>query len=884
MNQFPATASSQPNHEYLTAVELLRWHRINCCSEGTCYTIPLTKIQNEVGIAGDAVRPVLRAEACRSKVHREDSKAPWLEILAVWAFRTSDKPCVTLVLGASSPSVISQLVRKLDQGVTNAPWETSEKARLMSQAASLVERFENNCKHGKASRTATNARVLANLEELVTSLKYQAGPISKQTQPNVNSEWKSNLLLVCAESNHNQVLEPGLPGIAILPVPSLSDFMLRVLPGWRVILGTGWLPCIDGFVYSLQAAIRTNQNVDYVQADFSSAPRSKPAELVATAAAKITTFGWLPQQYSPDAVIRSKVAVGKFAKTTGGAMTDGDISVFSLPRVIVPGEEDLRISTPEERLESSWMKFQTSFAQDELFMFCSHGAYGERKDDQCQDDQSNAELRHLMPLGFLHPSALVVIQCLFPALRINVIGYNAAASTTTRSAVIERLLRLVAVAPRDSNAHGLLKDEVSRLSKPEFLGRPKESPHTRCLELDALIQQASTSARPEGAWYENVFPESWPWQLLECLLAAGRNRSCAGKKPLSLAIRMASMLLRIDHGKLRSILLENDGTPRKELGVVRALHAMIRASAVGDPDVSRSRGSRFGHLALRKEIASMMREAARGRLASPPLLAEWITKHMRITCIMPLDPLDFPAPTSSFPLDMQVPPCSFQSHRAYANLFGPNAEGASVEVNLAPLLELAFRALATGGNETCGWLANKISQSNELMAALMVRTGHLEDFPYGDFLSQKTARNLRSMLATFPSSVLLRCILAEKSGRELLERWCGDLSSRVASQWQSDIKSHDKASAGFTSRTGTLLEVFGDCEGMAAAAIDSCRRNLLAAGCAKNVPFTVNFFPDELVNCFRARRLTTSSNIRRYFDRLDPDADQNEKNDCDDVW
>lgn len=391
-----------------------------------------------------------------------------------------------------------------------------------------------------------------------------------------------------------------------------------------------------------------------------------------------------------------------------------------------------------------------------------------------------------------------------------------------------------------------------------------------------MIQEASSSTGPSGAWCENVFPKSWPGQLLDRLLAAGRNRPFAGKERFSLGIRMASLLLRVDYGRLRSMLLDNDGTPRKELEIARALHAMIRTAAAGDPDVLRSRGSRFGHLALRREIASMMREAVKGRLASPPLLAEWITKHVRITCIMPLDPLNYMDPAYGLEQDRQVSPCSFQSHRAYGTLFGPDAQGESLEVDLATLLELAFRAISPGGNKTCGWLANKISQTNELMAAMIVRTGHLEDFPYGDFLSPKTARNLHSMLATFPSRILLRCILAEKSGRELLERWCEDLSGRVASHWQSEVKGHDKASPGYSSETGTLLQVFSDHEGIAAAAIDSCRRSIVAAGVTKdgNAPLTVNFFPDELLNCFRARRLTNSSNVRRYFDRIDLDEGQ----------
>lgn len=125
---------------------MLRQHRIDCCAEGTCSTPPWAKIQNEVGIAVNAVRPLLRAEARSSQIHREDSKTPWLDMLAVCAFRKNNNPYLTLVLGASSPSVISQVVRKLDQGTTTKPGETSEKARLVSQAALLLKKFETNVK------------------------------------------------------------------------------------------------------------------------------------------------------------------------------------------------------------------------------------------------------------------------------------------------------------------------------------------------------------------------------------------------------------------------------------------------------------------------------------------------------------------------------------------------------------------------------------------------------------------------------------------------------------------------------------------------------------------------------------------------------------------
>jgi len=868
MNRFPATASAPPNHDFKAAIDVLGMHRIDCCANGRCFTIPFAEIQNALRIAGSAVRPMLRSMPSRPIVHPEDMQSAWLEILGICNFQTGNEPMVALAFCASSPFVINHLIRNQNRRLHPTLKQKSEKIRLVNQAAELVIKFEGKFGIGDAARSSSVERALTNLNGAVMEL----GPnlLSKAKSPTANeiNQQGACLFFVCQESIHDRMEELlSSAHVKILPVDSLTNFMSGPLNGWREILGTGWLPSIDRFVHQLKLATSFPKQHDYVQADLSAGARTGPEELAVTAAAKFASFGWLPQQHSSPAVILEKSVLGKFKKTTGGALNDGDLSVFRLPRIVFPGEEELRIRTPEERLKSSWLQFQTTFSQDDVFLYCDHGAYGEREIDVEEFEGPDPARRKLMPLGFIRPSALGVLRCLFPAMEIDIIGYAAAASTTTRSAVLERLLRLAAIQPSNPDVLSKLSNEVSSLRCPSLLRRPKCSPHTRCVELEGLIQGSQSDFPPSDVSCAGVFLDSWPKKLLKSLFESGRSRQRNVVDVFSTAVLLVSLLCRVDPDKLRPLILAGDNGASRELELVHLLCKLISSAAEGDPDVRRTKGNGFSHLALRKEMVIMIRDAVKGRLAVPPLLAEWITKHVRLTCVMPLDPLapsDFSCPS---PKGKRLLPCSFQSHKIYHELFSPEPVKSEIEVDLSPLLDLAIRALATGDDtKPSGWLANKISQTNELSAALMVRTGHLEDFPYGELLSQKTARNPRNMLLTLHSRIILRCILAEDAGRALLMRWCEDLIAKVSCKWGKDIRGTDPKSSTLSSRAQTLLEVFGDIEGISAAALDCCRRRLLATGCAQTVEnqFVVYFLSDELVNRFRAPHLDQSYGVRSY--------------------
>ena len=433
---------------------------------------------------------------------------------------------------------------------------------------------------------------------------------------------------------------------------------------------------------------------------------------------------------------------------------------------------------------------------------------------------------------------------------------------------MERILRLTKVRPDDSATIEMLRNEINALRSHDRPDCPKTSPHSRCIELDGRLEAAKEFSRSRGGRGEGVFPSSWPGKLLRSLLEAGRSGRGPTAELFAASISVAALLLRVDPKKLRSLILDPDSRAVNELRVVRALFAIICSAAAGDPDVKRTKGSRWGHLALRKELAVMLRQIAKGSLAAPPLLAEWITESVRLTCVMPLDPLEPSAPPSQIETGLRPLPGGFQSFRYYPRLFSADPTSSTIAVDVSRLLHHAMQSLAVGDDtKPCGWLANKISQTNELTVAMTVRTGHVEDFPLGDLLSPKTPKDIRSMLSAVPSQLLVRCILLDDAGRELLVRWCEDISRKVACHWQAETEGPDGINRGLTSETRSLLAVFGDLEGMAAAALDCCRNRMRTHTAKKSdqEAFQVYFLPDELVNQFKKPVLYRSRGTRPSY-------------------
>ena len=864
MKPFPPTASLPVDHRYEAALEALNGHRIDQCANGSSFTMPASAIQSAARIAGKAVRPLLRSNPSKATVHSDDLLMPWIEIEGVYTFQTEDGPCAIMVIAVSANYLIKEYLLKSEDGAVVT--ENTEKVCLVKTASRILRQFLS-ASAAKQVKDCLDNPEQAIIRRDLTILRLKQLTVSKSDDPSERSDryFSSGMLFVSDRLDPDSVRAIlGDSEISVLQVRELPEFLTGKLMVWRTLFGTGWLTRVDHFVRTLESAIRSKHIEDHLQVHCDCPNRGGAAELAVVATAKLVMHGWLPSQCSSSATTAgSRGVAGRFIQVPSGSMTDGDISIFKLPRLIFPGEHDLRLRTPEERLRASWGHFQTPHAQDEVFLYFDHSGYGEREVDVLDFKCPDPTDRRLMPIGFLHPISLSILRSILPALQIDVVGYASASSTTTRSAVLERLLRLVSLQASDPVHHHNLREEVARLLAPSELKKPRESTHMRCMELDGLIQANQPGDSSACTSCADVLPESWPRKLLRKLLMAGRGHQAPNSEVFGNIVMLASILFEIRAEQFKDLILSKEKSHSHEVGLVIALYKMISFAAKENADVRRTQGSRFNHLLLRKNMAIMIRDAVKGRIAIPDSLATWLTKHVKVTCVMGLDPINsglLPEPK----MGRAALAGSFHSYRLYKHLFHPEAVKSSIEVDLTALLDYASYSLAEGNEGKPGWLANKISQTNELMAHMMVQTGHLEDFPYGEMLSPKTARNVRSMLSVLPAQLIVRCILGEQGGRECLDHWAQDICAMVARHWRDDIAGSTKVSPVLSSDSAAILEVFRDVEGLATAALNCCRKRFVLAGGAKqrDMRLSVYFLPDELRNQFRKPMLTKSLGVR----------------------
>ncbi len=162
---------------------------------------------------------------------------------------------------------------------------------------------------------------------------------------------------------------------------------------------------------------------------------------------------------------------------------------------------------------------------------------------------------------------------------------------------------------------------------------------------------------------------------------------------------------------------------------------IVRCDGDEIPNKKRNR-QRFPARKLTQQCLQMLAWILGGVLGVPAFLAEWLGKRVRFVAILPLDSPDGPNRT--------WPTCrnrfvvgGWRSWQAYAHLFRTEASDGSVCVDVSPLLEMALQSLRT---TPIGWLANKCSETNELILSLMRRRGYVSNFDFGSPLESPTVQ------------------------------------------------------------------------------------------------------------------------------------------------
>jgi hypothetical protein len=325
------------------------------------------------------------------------------------------------------------------------------------------------------------------------------------------------------------------------------------------------------------------------------------------------------------------------------------------------------------------------------------------------------------------------------------------------------------------------------------------------------------------------------------------------------------------------VLLSLHGKPGFSLGALTNLadanreislrQREVSAALRDDPDVHRTRGAKFPILSIVKSFLLLSWNIQRDILLLPDYLRQWVGKNFEFFFVQPLY-RELPA-KQKCPLGIRVTPGSNDAHRQLPGLFSTTPCEGSMCVDCRELLIRAFGSLKRKKNlAASGWLANRIAQTNEMVAALHNDHGLKEVFRLQDLLTRiksgaPSKKHLSAMLRSLDARLILRCIL-EEGGNILLSEWCDDLERRARAaiqSWAEDNKT------GSFDRLDQYFGFFSDRTGLVAAAIEALQQQQ-SSGRENDPTWQVYFRLDRVRNLFR---LPASQTTRGTYSLLDTD-------------
>jgi hypothetical protein len=851
---------SNSDLQYAAVMETLEANRLHNGPHLGCFHVPVKTLRDAAKIPSGEVRRLLgsRAETCNLE-GCEWLAMPWVDFVAV-----GKAPCGTgKVLWAALITSVPATVRKAAEDSLEIPY-THSNSHPRPQRSAKLRRYLNVIKdlttyEKPITRVAREVNICGKHAEMVIqeACPWNFGYKSAVGGASVGIE----ALVFCAQSNLDAVSRFfASTSIIPVPVPSLQSFFECSLVGLRMSMGVGWFPDLDRFAQVMKGAVKAAQPPNVVSFDAVEASGSLPRQRAVAAGSMFACMGWSTGELyvSQDAIkalaegenltLGDGQPEGNPDEGAGYRWSDGDIQVFRMPNAFLPGDEVIQANSVQGCLKDTWISFESPFPQDRVLVAIRYKGYGPRN-STLQEDH---EPRNICLLPPLHVLVAGVLRRLLRECEIQVIGYTAGESATTRSGLLERLAKRYCSNPSDAVVKASLLEWIRLLThRTERLVEPRVSILDECCR----IEQGCAGATPEGENLKNSGTRKKA-SLTELLFRRGSTGSGSFRSGCLLA---GSVVREILHFKRVDILNMVKRPATSAVGRIDEMHSLnqkVQETFADDKDVRRTHGAKFRILALYKDLALFYANLCRGYLGLPENLHDWIRSNFEFVCLMPLDHV---APArSGTPRKLRSYAGQFQSHRYYPLLFSCRREDASVIVDVGPLLAIVGQALDLGDKKrTRGWLTNKISETNEMAAALLIRIGADLDFPI-ESLALEFARtgDPGLILNHLDSRLMVRCILESPGGEEKLREWCENLGKAVRETWQSKSQHLEYASG--HEKLDSLLEFFRDYTGLAAAALDCCRKRIVPGrenpAEANKDGFVVYFNADRIRKVFIPRR------------------------------
>lgn len=844
---------------YDALMDLMSRRRKKSDDKFKCYKLPVTAISEKFGVAGNEVTDLLRSRPEPCSLNPGDLKcAPWIDFLAVGRVGIAETNDIWIALTTSDSELAITALAKSNVEPLNAPRITeTERIKVFTSVIGKIRAHPKSSEAGPAiDLQSIHARYLGRVK------------VQNLSQEDLDTDDPEILLICignCSEEKKAFLINMGAPNLLFFE--SFDEFETVAKSELRFAFGNGWFCNVDRVLYDLGKK-NSKKDVNAVVEFSPRIPFASSAGIAAAAACKLATFGWLPPHWNRIQSLLKVAKPGQERKTALDRLFGEDVRIFPLPRVEVPGEGPLLVNDAEDLVNSTWLSYESSYPDDKVILAIEMTAYGSREKPNTSSDQPASKDDHyfVLPLNF---GAIGFLRRILPSLRMEMIGYTPGNSAATHAGVLERLVWLFHENPKDVEVKARLKHEFRSLSYPGSVpfGRRSPSEESERIELDIVQAKISAELRDLPTTISEqaggAVVESFS-KLLEICEKGEDDRGEA----LAHAFRILGEMLELDPASIMKLMEPGSSSNGEIYQDLRDLEKEAAANGKKVKAPKLTRESDYPQSRIWDEISHIAALSKHGRIAVPELIGNWITDLFRLVWLVPMDRLE-PSPCDPIRSGSTFPG-SRLSHRYYPCLFSSDDVEGAIPVDLDLLLEIASASMKSDAkSRTRGWLVHRVSETNEMMAGMMVHAGYVPDYPLHslpfDFESPKG--NLEMLLERLDSRLIIRCIRGTDGGVEKLRQWSAEIGEKVRKSL-SDRNNEGNREESIQARFG----IFGDPAGIAVAALDCCRVRIGngkgSRGNHSKNPYRVYFLPSKLQAHFRPRVVTHSKGAKAYSDEF----------------
>lgn len=474
----------------------------------------------------------------------------------------------------------------------------------------------------------------------------------------------------------------------------------------------------------------------------------------------------------------------------------------------------MSINDRRQRRLASAESFESEFPQDRIILAFAGLNY------KCGDEGQPDSTSDWYVFPALPFNAFNAIARLLPGLRLTVIGYRAGSPQTSEAGVFERTLRYHA---NNQNMDHHLSGELVVCSIELLLDGKNQAGALKADPLDIcdVLELAETDIKakdnlshlfdlPGHADRSGNFGSlSGPFRFLWKLLLGVCTR-----KHIPVLDDVAEEVLGVPPLISEHLQRTMPGTkPVAAYSALRETDRMVEKYLGNDqPNKARNR-QRYPVLKLIQHCLHMLGWTFAGVLGVPEFLSQWLSKRCRFVAILPLDSPNGPSEGRAT-CRTRYTVGEWRSWEAYPYLFRPEGDEGCVRLDIKSLIEKASEALQ---DSPMGWLANKCSETSELVISLMRRRGYVSNFDFG---SLPRRHSLRDVLDRLDGRLLVRCLQSVPGGNEVMTKWVEDVLAACRLLTNKLSQGLDKLP---DDPIDNYLAILRDVEGIVAAALDAAR-------------------------------------------------------------